>query len=41
MKHGEHVVNLTGHSSWITTIDWSDTGEFLLSGSMEGQGLVD
>ncbi|POR38355.1 GTP-binding protein beta subunit-like protein, partial [Tolypocladium paradoxum] len=40
MKHGEHVGNMTGHSSWITTIDWSDTGEFLLSGSMDGKVKV-
>ncbi|KAJ3527899.1 hypothetical protein NM208_g10479 [Fusarium decemcellulare] len=40
MKHGEHVGNLTGHSSWITSLDWSDTGEFLLSGSMDGKVKV-
>ncbi|EQL04162.1 WD40/YVTN repeat-like-containing domain protein [Ophiocordyceps sinensis CO18] len=40
MKHGEHVGNLTGHSSWITTIDWSHTGESLLSGSMDGKVKV-
>jgi superkiller protein 8 len=40
MKHGEHVGNLTGHSAWISTIDWSDTGEFLLSGSMDGKVKV-
>ncbi|KAJ6441846.1 Meiotic recombination protein rec14 [Purpureocillium lavendulum] len=40
MKHGEHVGNLTGHASWITSIDWSDTGEFLLSGSMDGKVKV-
>ncbi|KAG8417631.1 Ski complex subunit Rec14 [Metarhizium acridum] len=40
MKHGEHVGNLTGHSSWITTLDWSDTGEYLLSGSMDGKVKV-
>lgn len=40
MKHGEHVGNLTGHSSWITAVDWSDTGEFLLSGSMDGKVKV-
>ncbi|XWX01850.1 hypothetical protein V2A60_009879 [Cordyceps javanica] len=40
MKHGEHIGNLTGHSSWITTIDWSDTGEYLLSGSMDGKVKV-
>ena len=40
MKHGEHVGNLTGHVSWITTLDWSSTGEFLLSGSMDGKVKV-
>ncbi|OAQ80240.1 meiotic recombination protein Ski8/Rec14 [Purpureocillium lilacinum] len=40
MKHGEHVGNLTGHSSWITSLDWSDTGEFLLTGSMDGKVKV-
>lgn len=40
MKHGEHVGNLTGHSSWITTIDWNHTGEYLLSGSMDGKVKV-
>ncbi|KAF5018032.1 hypothetical protein F66182_10006 [Fusarium sp. NRRL 66182] len=40
MKHGEHVGNLTGHSSWITSLDWSDTGEYLLSGSMNGKVKV-
>lgn len=40
VKHGEHISNLTGHSSWITSIDWSDTGEFLLSGSMDGKVKV-
>ncbi|KFA63760.1 hypothetical protein S40285_01950 [Stachybotrys chlorohalonatus IBT 40285] len=40
MKHGEHIGNLTGHSSWINSIDWSDTGEYLLSGSMDGKVKV-
>ncbi|PHH60529.1 hypothetical protein CDD81_1576 [Ophiocordyceps australis] len=40
MKHGEHVANLTGHSSWITSMDWSDTGEYLLSGCMDGKVKV-
>ncbi|KAJ4024340.1 Ski complex subunit Rec14 [Fusarium irregulare] len=40
MKRGEHVGNLTGHSSWITCLDWSDTGEYLLSGSMDGKVKV-
>jgi len=29
---GEQVANLTGHSSWIMSLDWSHTGEYLLSG---------
>ncbi|KAH7347699.1 WD40-repeat-containing domain protein [Plectosphaerella cucumerina] len=40
MKHGEHVGNLTGHASWITSVDWSDTGEYLLSGAMDGKVKV-
>lgn len=40
MEHGEHVGNLTGHSSWVTSIDWSDTGEYLLSGGMDGKVKV-
>jgi len=30
---GEQVANLTGHGAWVFSLDWSDTGEFLLSGS--------
>ncbi|ORY56975.1 WD40-repeat-containing domain protein [Pseudomassariella vexata] len=40
MKHGEHVGNLTGHAAWITCIDWSDTGEYLLSGAFDGKVKV-
>lgn len=29
---GEQVANLAGHAAWITSLDWSDTGEYLLSG---------
>jgi len=29
---GEQVANLTGHGAWIFSLDWSDTGEYLLSG---------
>ncbi|KAJ2996178.1 hypothetical protein NUW58_g1053 [Xylaria curta] len=39
-KHGEHVGNLTGHNAWITSLDWSDTGEYLLSGSFDGKAKV-
>lgn len=40
---GEHVgiLNSGGSSSaWITSLDWSDTGEFLLSGSTDGKVKV-
>ncbi|KAL2694335.1 hypothetical protein Neosp_000912 [[Neocosmospora] mangrovei] len=40
LEHGEHAANLTGHTSWIMTLDWSDTGEYLLSGSMDGKAKV-
>ena len=29
---GEQVANLTGHGAWIFSLDWSFTGEYLLSG---------
>lgn len=29
---GEQVANLSGHSAWILSLDWSHTGEYLLSG---------
>lgn len=29
---GEQVANLSGHSSWILSLAWSTTGEYLLSG---------
>ena len=29
---GEQVANLTGHMAWILSLDWNDTGEYLLSG---------
>lgn len=29
---GEQVANLTGHAAWIFSVDWSHTGEYLLSG---------
>jgi superkiller protein 8 len=32
VKCGEQVVNLTGHGAWVLSLDWSHTGEFLLSG---------
>lgn len=29
---GEQVANFTGHGGWVLSLDWSDTGEYLLSG---------
>lgn len=40
VQHGEQVANLTGHSAWIFSVDWSDTGEYLLSGSFDGKAKV-
>ncbi|KAI1076401.1 WD40 repeat-like protein [Whalleya microplaca] len=39
-KHGEHIGQLTGHTSWIMSIDWSDTGEYLLTGAFDGKAKV-
>ena len=32
VSSGDQVANLTGHSAWIFSLDWSFTGEYLLSG---------
>ncbi|KAJ5051443.1 uncharacterized protein L3040_001220 [Drepanopeziza brunnea f. sp. 'multigermtubi'] len=40
VQHGEQVANLTGHQAWILSADWSDTGEYLLSGSFDGKVKV-
>ncbi|KAI4162566.1 MAG: hypothetical protein LQ342_003797 [Letrouitia transgressa] len=32
VSSGEQVANLSGHAAWIFSLDWSDTGEYLLSG---------
>ncbi len=40
VQHGEQVANLTGHSAWIFSVDWSDTGEYLLGGSFDGKVKV-
>lgn len=29
---GMQVAHLAGHSAWILSLDWSNTGEYLLSG---------
>lgn len=40
VHHGEQVANLTGHAAWIFSVDWSDTGEYLLTGSFDGKAKV-
>ncbi|KAK4228900.1 meiotic recombination protein rec14 [Podospora fimiseda] len=43
MQHGEHVGNLTtpnARPAWITSLDWSDTGDYILSGSLDGKVKV-
>jgi superkiller protein 8 len=40
VQHGEQVANLMGHTAWIFSVDWSDTGEYLLSGSYDGKAKV-
>ncbi|KAL1967507.1 hypothetical protein VTN77DRAFT_3022 [Rasamsonia byssochlamydoides] len=37
---GEQVAHLSGHSAWILSLDWSHTGEYLLSGSFDGKVKV-
>ncbi|KAH8693088.1 putative meiotic recombination protein Ski8/Rec14 [Talaromyces proteolyticus] len=32
-ESGEQVAQLSGHSAWVLSLDWSHTGEYLLSGS--------
>lgn len=32
VKSGEQIANLAGHTGWVLALDWSDTGEYLLSG---------
>jgi superkiller protein 8 len=40
VQNGEQVANLMEHSAWIFSVDWSDTGEYLLSGSFDGKVKV-
>ncbi|CAL3971269.1 hypothetical protein PZA11_007801 [Diplocarpon coronariae] len=40
VQHGEQVANLSGHQAWVFSVDWSDTGEYLLSGSFDGKVKV-
>ncbi|MCJ1475385.1 superkiller [Lambiella insularis] len=40
VSSGEQVANLMGHGAWIFSLDWSDTGEYLLSGAFDGKAKV-
>lgn len=31
---GEQIANLSGHSAWVLSLSWSNTGEYLLSRSV-------
>lgn len=34
------MANLTGHAAWISTLDWNHSGQYLLSGSLDGKVKV-
>jgi superkiller protein 8 len=34
------VATLSGHSSWVMSLSWSATGEYLLSGGFDGKNKV-
>ena len=40
VSSGEQVANMSGHSAWITSLDFSNTGEWLLSCSLDGKCKV-
>ncbi|KAB5582339.1 WD40-repeat-containing domain protein [Coniochaeta sp. 2T2.1] len=43
MEHGEHVGNMGGGglgNAWITSLDWNETGEYLLAASLDGKVKV-
>lgn len=37
---GEQVANLTGNQSWVMSVDWNWSGEYLLSGAHDGRVKV-
>ena len=39
-ESGEQIANLSGHAAWITSLDWSHTGQYILSGSLDGKVKV-
>ncbi|KAF2490760.1 WD40 repeat-like protein [Lophium mytilinum] len=40
VSSGEQVANLSGHAGWVLNLDWSATGEWLLSGSHDSKAKV-
>ncbi|EKG21911.1 hypothetical protein MPH_00831 [Macrophomina phaseolina MS6] len=40
VESGEQVANLSGHAAWIMSLDWNDTGEYLLTGSFDGKAKI-
>ena len=32
VSSGDQVATLTGHGAWVLSLDWSNTGRYLLSG---------
>ncbi|KAK8215105.1 Ski complex subunit Rec14 [Zalaria obscura] len=40
VQNGEQVANLSGSNSWIMSLDWSSSGEWLLSGAYDGKAKV-
>lgn len=32
VSSGDQVATLIGHGAWVFSLDWSNTGEYLLSG---------
>ncbi|EMC97128.1 hypothetical protein BAUCODRAFT_147283 [Baudoinia panamericana UAMH 10762] len=39
-QSGEQIANLTGHASWIMSVDWNWSGEYLLSGGYDGKAKI-
>ncbi|KAF3170445.1 superkiller [Orbilia oligospora] len=37
---GEQVFNFTGHTSWVFSIGWSETGQFLVTSSFDGKTKI-
>ncbi|KAK6339090.1 superkiller [Orbilia brochopaga] len=40
VRSGEQVFNLVGHTSWVFSISWSETGHFLATSAFDGKTKV-